>query len=44
MEALISSVGIFVFASHEHDKVKRYCERFFRLEHGVLTEIGNADF
>ena len=44
MEALISTVGIFVFASHEHDKVKRYCDRFFRLEHGVLSEIGMDDF
>jgi ABC-type polysaccharide/polyol phosphate transport system ATPase subunit len=44
MEALISSVGIFVFASHEHAKVKRYCDRFFRLEHGLLTEVGSDDF
>jgi ABC-type polysaccharide/polyol phosphate transport system ATPase subunit len=39
MEALISSVGIFVFASHDHAALKRYCKRFFRLEHGSMTEI-----
>jgi ABC-type polysaccharide/polyol phosphate transport system ATPase subunit len=39
MEALISSVGIFVFASHDHATLKRYCKRFFRLEHGSMTEI-----
>jgi ABC-type polysaccharide/polyol phosphate transport system ATPase subunit len=39
MEALISSVGIFVFASHDHEAVKRYCKRFFKLEHGSMTEI-----
>jgi len=44
MEALIASVGIFVFASHEHDKVRRYCQRYFRLDHGVLSEIGRGDF
>lgn len=44
MEALISSVGIFVFASHDLDALKRYCRRFFRLEHGQVTEIGSSDF
>jgi ABC-type polysaccharide/polyol phosphate transport system ATPase subunit len=43
MEALIASVGIFVFASHEHDKLKRYCRRFFRLEHGTLAEVSADD-
>ncbi len=38
MEALISSVGIFVFASHDMDALKRYCRRFFRLEHGRVVE------
>jgi ABC-type polysaccharide/polyol phosphate transport system ATPase subunit len=44
MEALISSVGIFVFASHDLEALKRYCKRFFRLEHGQVTEIGIDDF
>jgi ABC-type polysaccharide/polyol phosphate transport system ATPase subunit len=44
METLIHSVGILVFASHEHEKLKQYCQRFFRLEHGTLTEIGASDF
>jgi len=39
MEALISSVGIFVFASHDLEALKRYCQRFFRLEHGRVVEI-----
>ena len=44
MEALISSVGIFVFASHDLSALKQYCRRFFRLEHGQVTEIGGNDF
>ena len=44
MEALISSVGIFVFASHDHKALKRYCKRFFRLEHGEISEIASTDF
>jgi lipopolysaccharide transport system ATP-binding protein len=43
MEALIKSVGIFVFASHNHDLVKQYCNRFFKLEHGRLIEIFSSD-
>lgn len=38
MEALVKSVGIFVFASHSSDMVRLYCNRFFRLEHGHLRE------
>jgi ABC-type polysaccharide/polyol phosphate transport system ATPase subunit len=41
MEVLISSVGIFVFASHDHETLKRYCNRFFKLEHGSMTEISS---
>ncbi|WP_417582443.1 ABC transporter ATP-binding protein [Nitrincola sp.] len=44
MDALVSTVGIFVFASHFGDILKRYCNRFFRLEHGQLTECGRNDF
>ncbi len=43
MEALIKSVGIFVFASHSHDLIRQYCNRFFRLEHGLLAEIASTD-
>lgn len=39
MEELIASVGIFVFASHDHVALKRYCNRYFKLEHGLVTEI-----
>ncbi|HEX2545904.1 MAG TPA: ABC transporter ATP-binding protein [Ramlibacter sp.] len=44
LEDLISSVGIFVFASHDLPLLKRHCKRFLRLEHGQLTEIGAGDF
>ncbi|MCX8566594.1 MAG: lipopolysaccharide transport system ATP-binding protein [Glomeribacter sp. 1016415] len=43
MEALISSVGIFVFASHSTELVRSYCNRFFKLEHGCVVEIGAAE-
>lgn len=39
MESLIRSVGIFVFASHSKELVAQYCNRFFRLEHGLLKEV-----
>jgi len=42
MESLISSVSIFVFASHDTEMLKRYCTRFLRLEHGLVTEIDGA--
>jgi ABC-type polysaccharide/polyol phosphate transport system ATPase subunit len=44
LESLISSVSIFVFASHDLPVLKRYCKRFFRLHHGHLEEIGPHDF
>ncbi|MDB5868711.1 MAG: putative type polysaccharide/polyol phosphate export system that might be involved in cell [Polaromonas sp.] len=44
MAKLISGVGIFVFASHDYDILKQYCNRFLRLEHGCLSEIGASDF
>jgi ABC-type polysaccharide/polyol phosphate transport system ATPase subunit len=43
MENLISTVSIFVFASHDVAALKRYCRRFLRLEHGVVTEIAATD-
>ncbi|KXK43343.1 ABC transporter ATP-binding protein [Nitrosomonas europaea] len=43
MEGLIKSVGIFVFASHNNDLIKAYCNRFFRLEHGVVHEVSRDD-
>jgi ABC-type polysaccharide/polyol phosphate transport system ATPase subunit len=44
LETLISTVSIFVLASHDFAVLKRYCNRFFRLEHGQLTEVGTGDF
>ncbi len=39
MEALIRSVGIFVFATHNNALIKQYCNRFFFLEHGKIREL-----
>lgn len=44
MEELVNSVGIFVFASHFSHLLKHYCNRFFRLEHGQLSECTRDDF
>jgi ABC-type polysaccharide/polyol phosphate transport system ATPase subunit len=43
MEALISAVGIFVFASHDLEALRKYCRRFFKLEHGHCHEISAAE-
>jgi ABC-type polysaccharide/polyol phosphate transport system ATPase subunit len=43
MEALIATVHIFVFASHDMEALKRYCRRFLRLEHGQVREIDVAE-
>lgn len=36
---LIKASKIFVFASHDHELIRNYCNRLFLLEHGNLTEI-----
>jgi ABC-type polysaccharide/polyol phosphate transport system ATPase subunit len=43
MEDLISSVRIFVFASHDIGALRRYCGRFLRLEHGLVREIDASE-
>ncbi|WOD14040.1 ABC transporter ATP-binding protein [Paraburkholderia kirstenboschensis] len=43
MAQLISSVGIFVFASHDHELIRTYCNRYLRLEHGRVSEIDRRD-
>lgn len=40
---LIGSAKIFVFASHNTDLIKEYCNRVFSIEHGVVTEISVND-
>ena len=40
IQKLISSAKIFVFASHETELIKTYCNRVFRLAHGSLVEVG----
>lgn len=39
MNKIINSAKIFVFASHDHQLLKTYCNRVFRLEHGQVEEI-----
>lgn len=43
MVELIQSVGIFVFASHSLDMVKKYCNRYFLLEHGSVREVNESE-
>lgn len=43
IHSLINSAKIFVFASHNTDLIKEYCNRVFLLEHGHLTEISISD-
>lgn len=44
IKRLIQSAQIFVFASHNPQLIKTYCNRVFRLEHGELKEIPYATF
>lgn len=37
---IIGAAKIFVFASHDLNLIKDYCNRVFKLEHGNLEEIG----
>jgi lipopolysaccharide transport system ATP-binding protein len=39
MERLILNAGVFVFASHNRELMQKYCNRLFKLEHGILKEI-----
>lgn len=36
---IIDAAKIFVFASHDMNLIKNYCNRVFRLEHGNLEEV-----
>ncbi|HET9113454.1 MAG TPA: ABC transporter ATP-binding protein [Burkholderiales bacterium] len=40
IQKLIAAAKIFVFASHDPEQIRTYCNRVFRLEHGKLTEVG----
>ena len=39
MEHLILNAGVFVFASHNKELMQKYCNRLFKLDHGIVTEI-----
>ena len=38
MKRLIGDAKIFVFASHSHELIEKYCHKIFVLEHGKVTE------
>jgi len=40
MEKLLDNAKILVFASHSKSLVKRYCNRFIRMDNGKPIEIG----
>ena len=44
IQKLIESAQIFVFASHNPELIKTYCNRIFVLEHGNLKEIPYETF
>jgi len=41
IDRMISSASIFVFASHSNELLRRHCNRFFELHHGVITEVSS---
>lgn len=36
---IIEESKVFVFASHDMNLIKQYCNRVFKLEHGILVEV-----
>jgi len=44
MHKWISEVDIFVFASHNHELIKKLCNRIFRLDHGKVCEESISNF
>lgn len=43
IQRIISSAKIFVFASHNHELINKYCNRIFILEHGSLCRDYRVD-
>lgn len=39
IKELITNSKIFVFASHDVNSIKKYCNRIFKLEHGTVSEV-----
>jgi ABC-type polysaccharide/polyol phosphate transport system ATPase subunit len=44
IQELIKASKIFVFASHDHQLIQKYCNRIFKLEHGILEEMNTKTF
>ena len=44
IQKIISSAKIFVFASHNHEMIKKYCNKIFLLEHGSLRILLDEEF
>ncbi len=43
IKKIISESKIFVFASHDKNLIRAYCNRVFKLEHGKVSEINIAN-
>lgn len=43
IEEMMDKSSVFVFASHDHGLLKKYCNRAFKLEHGNVEEISVLD-
>jgi lipopolysaccharide transport system ATP-binding protein len=44
IEEMMGNSSVFVFASHDSTLLKKYCNRFFKMNHGQLFEIASSDF
>lgn len=43
IEEMMGESSIFVFASHDMTLLKKYCNRFFKMNHGKLIEVNSVD-
>ncbi|MFP1734754.1 ABC transporter ATP-binding protein [Lonsdalea quercina] len=41
LEEMVNNTSVLILASHSKNIIEKYCNRFFLLENGFLTEIGN---
>ncbi|ADN00176.1 ABC transporter ATP-binding protein [Dickeya dadantii] len=43
LEEMINNTSVLVLASHSKDIIKKYCNRFFLLQNGSITELALSD-
>ena len=43
LEEMINNTSVLVLASHSKDIIKKYCNRFFLLQNGSITELAVSD-